>query len=274
MSIKPDNPEVRELAHLIEVIRKLRAECPWDREQTVASNSRHVIEEAYEVADAIAANDNTDIAEELGDLLVQSIFVAVIAEDESRFDLARVARAAAEKLIRRHPHIYADVKAHTVDQVLSNWDKIKADEKKSAGKDPGLGQTGRALPALMRAEKLGEKARRKGMDWADVREVLKKVREELDEAEAALAQGDDEAVASEIGDMMLALANAPRFVGHNAEETLRRACDKFVGRFEAVERLAASRNLELKRMTPADLEALWQEAKRLSGGKPLQRIIP
>ena len=108
----------------------------------------------------------------------------------------------------------------------------------------------------MRAEKLGEKARRKGMDWADMREVLKKVREELDEAEAALAQGDHEAVASEIGDMMLALANAPRFIGHNAEETLRRACDKFVGRFEAVERLASSRNLDLKQMSPADLEAL------------------
>jgi tetrapyrrole methylase family protein/MazG family protein len=114
----------------------------------------------------------------------------------------------------------------------------------------------------MRAEKLGEKARRKGMDWADVGEVLKKVREELNEAEAALANGDNDAVASEIGDMMLALANAPRFIGHNAEETLRRACDKFVGRFEAVERLASSRNLDLKSMSPSALESLWQEAKR------------
>ena len=195
---------------------------------------------------------------------MQSLFVAVIAEDESRFSLAKVARDAADKFIRRHPHIYGDVKADTVDQVLSNWDRIKADEKRDAGKDPGLGETGRGLPALMRAEKLGEKARRKGMDWQDVREVLKKVREELDEAEAALAEGDHDAVASEIGDMMLALANAPRFIGHNAEETLRRACDKFVGRFEAVERLASSRNLDLKQMSPADLEALWQEAKRQS----------
>jgi MazG family protein len=264
MSGYPDNLDLRELARLIEVVRKLRAECPWDREQTVASTSRHLIEEAYEVADAIAANDNADIAEELGDLFVQTLFVAVIAEDESRFSLAQVARDAADKFIRRHPHIYGDVKADTVDQVLSNWEKIKADEKKDAGKDPGLGETGRALPALMRAEKLGEKARRKGMDWADVREVLKKVREELDEADAALAQGDHEAVASEIGDMMLALANAPRFIGYNAEETLRRACDKFVGRFEAVERLASSRNLDLKQMSPADLESLWQEAKRSS----------
>ena len=262
MSSESDTPDLRELARLIEVVRKLRAQCPWDREQTVASTSRHIIEEAYEVADAIAANDNADIAEELGDLLYQSLFDAIMAEDESRFTLAQVARNAADKFMRRHPHIYGDVKADTVDQVLSNWEKIKADEKKDAGKDPGLAQTGRGLPALMRAEKLGEKARRKGMDWQDVGAVLKKVREELDEAEAALAQGDHDAVASEIGDMMLALANAPRFIGHNAEETLRRACDKFVGRFEAVERIAASRNLDLKQMSPSELESLWQEVKR------------
>jgi tetrapyrrole methylase family protein/MazG family protein len=259
-----DKPAERQIARLLEVVRKLRAECPWDREQTVATTSRHLIEEAYETADAIAANHNTEIAEELGDLIVQAIFVAVIAEDEARFSLEQVAHDAAEKLIRRHPHIYGDVKADTVEQVLSNWDRIKADEKKVAGKASGLGETGRGLPALMRAEKLGEKARLHGMDWADVREVLKKVREELEEAEAALGQGDLDAVAAELGDMMLALANAPRFIGHNAEETLRRACDKFVGRFEAVERLAAARKLDLKQMSPSDLESLWQEAKRLS----------
>jgi MazG family protein len=262
MSDQPSNGDLRALAQLLEVIRNLREKCPWDREQTVASTSRHVIEEAYEIADAIASGENADIAEELGDLISQALFVSVVGTDESRFTLEQVASAAAEKLIRRHPHIYADVKADSVEQVLSNWDQIKAQEKASGGKDSGLGQTGRALPALMRAEKLGEKARRKGMDWADIREVLKKVREELDEAEAALQLGDDKAVASELGDMMLALANAPRFIGHNAEETLRRACDKFVGRFEAVERLASSRNLDLKTMSPAEIEALWQEAKR------------
>ena len=264
MSDSHNGAELAELARLLEVVRRLRAECPWDKEQTVASTSRHVIEEAYETADAIAANDNADIAEDLGDLLVQALFVAVIAQDEARFDLARLAHDAADKLIRRHPHIYGDVKAPTVDEVLTNWDRIKADEKKDAGKDSGIAQTGRALPALMRAEKLGEKARRKGMDWADIGEVLKKVREELDEAEAALAQGDTEALASELGDMMLALANAPRFIGHNAEETLRRACDKFVGRFEAVEQLASSRKLDMKTMSPSDLDALWQEAKRFA----------
>lgn len=258
-----DNPAMAEIARLLEVVRKLRAECPWDREQTVASTGRHVIEEAYEVADAIASNDNADIAEELGDLLYQAFFVAVIAEDESRFSVAKLARDAADKFIRRHPHIYGDVKADTSEQVLSNWDKIKSEEKKDAGKDGGLAATGRGLPALMRAEKLGEKARRKGMDWRNIKDVLKKVREELDEAETALADGDQDAVASEIGDMMLALANAPRFIGHNAEETLRRACDKFIGRFEAVERLATSRGRDLRKLSPSKIEALWQEAKRL-----------
>lgn len=261
MSAKTDTPDLRELARLIEVVRELRSQCPWDREQTVASTSRHVIEEAYETADAIARGIDAEIADELGDMLTQALFVAVIAEDESRFKLAEVARGAAEKLIRRHPHIYADVKADTVEQVLTNWDRIKAEEKKDGG-ESSLRETGRALPALMRAEKLGEKARRRGMDWEDARAVLAKVREELEETEGALARGDNDAAAAEIGDMMLALANVPRFIGHNAEETLRRACDKFIARFEAVERLAKSRKLNLKKMSPDEIEALWQEAKR------------
>jgi MazG family protein len=261
MSFKTDTPDLRELARLLEIVRELRAKCPWDREQTVASTSRHVIEEAYETADAIARGIDGEIADELGDMLTQALFVAVIAEDESRFKLAEVARGAAEKLIRRHPHIYADVNADTVEQVLTNWDRIKAEEKKDGG-ESSVRETGRALPALMRAEKLGEKARRRGMDWEDARAVLAKVREELEETEAALARRESDAVAGEIGDMMLALANVPRFIGHNAEETLRRACDKFIARFEAVERLAASRQLDLKKMSPDEIEALWQEAKR------------
>jgi len=251
--------DLRELARLLEVVRKLRAECPWDREQNVATSARHLIEEAYEVADAIATNNNGDIAEELGDLIYQAFFIAVIAEDEARFSVEQVVREAADKFIRRHPHIYGDVKADTTDQVLSNWEQIKAEEKKGS---KGLASTGRALPALMRAEKLGEKARRKGMDWRNLKDVLKKVREELEEAETALADGDDAAVASELGDMMLALANAPRFIGHNAEETLRRACDKFIVRFDAVERLASSRGLDLRKLSPSKIEALWQEAKK------------
>lgn len=256
------DPGISEIERLLAIVRELRVKCPWDREQTVSSVGRDVIEEAYEAADAIAHGPAHDICEELGDVLVQVLFIGVMASEESRFSLADIARAAAEKLIRRHPHIYGDAKAETVDQVLSNWEKIKSQETEEKGKRSGLREVGRALPALMRAEKLGEKARLEGMDWADAREVLKKVREELDEAEADLERGDNHAAAGEIGDMMLALANVPRFIGHNAEETLRRACDKFVGRFEAVHELATQRGLDLKKLSPDKIEALWQEIKR------------
>jgi nucleoside triphosphate diphosphatase len=261
-SARIEEASAREFERLVAIIRELRVRCPWDREQTIASVAHHVIEEGYEVLDAIGRGTDDEIRDELGDLLVQIVFISVIAAERSRFSIAQVARGAAEKLIRRHPHVYGDVKADTVEQVLSNWEKIKREEKREAGMDEPFAEAGRALPALMRAEKLGVKARRAGMDWADAREVLKKVREELDEAEAALARGDPDAAASEIGDMMLAIANAPRFVGHNAEATLRGACDKFVARFEAVERLAASRGLDLRKLGPAEVEAIWQEAKR------------
>jgi MazG family protein len=251
-----------EFERLVAIIRELRVRCPWDREQTISSVAHHVVEEAYEVLDAIGRGGDDDLRDELGDLLVQVVFISVIAAEQSRFSIAEVARAAAQKLIRRHPHVYGDAKADTVEQVLSNWENIKREEKRAAGKDEPFADAGRALPALMRAEKLGIKARRAGMDWAGAREVLNKVREELDEAEAALARGDSDGAASEMGDMMLAIANAPRFIGHNAEATLRSACDKFVARFQAVERLASSRGLDLHRLSPAEVEALWNEAKR------------
>ena len=172
---------------------------------------------------------------------------------------------AADKLVRRHPHVYGEVKAETSAQVLLEWDKIKAQEKagKHRASTSSLADTGRALPALMRAEKLGEKARRLGMDWGDAREVLAKVREELEEAEHALERGDLAMLSEELGDLMLATANVPRFIGANPEEVLRRACDKFIARFSNVERIAMERGLDLKAMSPEQIESLWQEAKKL-----------
>jgi MazG family protein len=247
---------------LLAIVRELRVKCPWDREQKLTDTSRHLIEEAYETADAIGTGDGHEIAEELGDLIVQSLFIAVILGEESDHTIASILEAAASKLIRRHPHVYADVAASSVDTVRENWDRIKQDEARAKGKSLGLESTGRALPSLMRAEKLGEKARRRGMDWRDIGDVLAKVREELDEVEQALARNDQAAAADELGDLMLAMANAPRFIGRNAEETLRRAADKFVARFEAMEKLADSRGLSLKDVPPAQLDSLWQEIKR------------
>jgi MazG family protein len=257
-----DEAERDLFARLLATIRDLRQRCPWDREQKLADTSRHLIEEAYETADAIAAGDPDEIAEELGDLVVQALFSAAIAAEDGPHSVAAVLDHACRKLIRRHPHVYGDAQAETVEQVLDQWERTKRVEREQKHKASPLDEAGRGLPAQMRAEKLGESARRRGMDWADVGEVLAKVREELDEAEQALARGDRAALAEEIGDMMLALANVPRFIGRNAEETLRRSCDKFVERFGRVERLAASRGLDLKALSPSEVEALWQEAKR------------
>ena len=258
-----DTASVQAFAKLLAVVTELRARCPWDREQKLADTPRHLIEEAYEAGDAVARGSLSHVAEELGDVIAQCLFAGVILGEQSEFDIATVIQNAAEKLVRRHPHIYGDTRADTVDRVLENWERIKQGERES--KDPhgakSLAHVGRGLPATMRAEKLGEKARRAGMDWANVREVLAKAREELDEVERALDRGDTAGAVEELGDLMLAVANAPRFIGTDAERTLRAACDKFVARFDEVARIAASRGLDLKAMTPSEIDALWNEAK-------------
>jgi tetrapyrrole methylase family protein / MazG family protein len=250
-------------AKLLAVVTELRERCPWDREQKLGDTPRHLIEEAYEVADAVARGSDADTAEELGDVMAQCLFAGVILGEQSNLDFVTMLRDAADKLIRRHPHIYADTKADTVDRVLENWERIKQQERetRNPGAAKSLVQVARGLPSLMRAEKLGEKARRAGMDWASIREVLAKAREELDEVEHALSRGDNDAAAEELGDLMLAIANAPRFIGKDAELTLRAACDKFVARFDEVARLAASRGLDLKSMAPGEIDALWNQAK-------------
>ncbi|MGH7926094.1 MAG: nucleoside triphosphate pyrophosphohydrolase [Candidatus Binatus sp.] len=258
-----DDTAADAFAKLLAVVTELRARCPWDREQKLADTPRHLIEEAYEAADAIARGNLSHAAEELGDVVAQFLFAGVILAEQSEFDIATVLQKAADKLIRRHPHIYADTRAETVERVLENWERIKQQERES--KDPdgakSLAHVGRGLPATMRAEKLGEKARRAGMDWANIREVLAKAREEIEEVEHALDRNDTADAAEELGDLMLAVANAPRFIGKDAEQTLRGACDKFVARFDEVARIAASRGIDLKVMTPAEIDALWNEAK-------------
>jgi MazG family protein len=278
----PDNDDrasaAAEFAKLLAIVAELRTRCPWDRDQKLTDTPRHLIEEAYEVADAVARGDASEIADELGDLIAQSLFVATILGEESQLDMAAVLKGASEKLIRRHPHIYAGTRADTVEQVLENWDQIKQREREDKDRrksqpvgvksiaEKSIGEVGRALPALMRAEKLGAKARRAGMDWAGVREVLAKAREEIAEVEHALDRGDTDGAAEEIGDLMLAIANAPRFIARDAEQTLRAACDKFVTRFDQVARLAAARGLDLKVMPPEAIEALWDEAKQMTRG--------
>lgn len=258
-----DTNPAQAFAKLLAVVTELRERCPWDREQKLGDTPRHLIEEAYEVADAIEHGNLSHAAEELGDVLAQCLFAGVILAEQSKFDIATVVQNAAEKLIRRHPHIYSDIRAETVERVLENWETIKQQERESKNDDAAksLAHVGRGLPSMMRAEKLGEKARRAGMDWANIREVLAKAREEIDEVEDALDRNDTAHAAEELGDLMLAIANAPRFINHNAEQTLRAACDKFVARFDQVAQIAASRGLDLKRMTGLQIDALWNEVK-------------
>jgi ATP diphosphatase len=256
------SPEIVQLVRLLGIVRELRERCPWDREQTLADAAKYVIEEAYEAADAIARGDPAAIADELGDLLAQVLFGAVMAEQEGRFSVAVLAQWAGDKLVRRHPHVYAGGKAETPAEVVAKWNQIKSEEREAKGARSTLDGIARALPALMRAQKLGARAREAGMDWGDIHEVLAQVREEMDELEGALASGDCEAAAHELGDMLLALANAPRFIGHDAEATLQQACEKFIRRFEGVESIASARGLDLTKMTATELESLWQEAKR------------
>jgi MazG family protein len=254
--------DLSQLARLLDVIHDLRRKCPWDRAQRLADVPKYLIEEAYEAADAIARPGMHAIADELGDLLAQVLFAAVIAEEEGLFPVVAMAQRAADKLVRRHPHVYGDIKAETPAEVVASWNQIKREERRAEGFQSALDGITRGLPALMRAQKLGDRARDAGMDWADIHEVLAKVREEMDELEGALAADDHQAAADELGDMLLALANAPRFIGHDAEETLSRACEKFIYRFKGVERIAAKRGLNLGQMTANELESLWQEAKR------------
>jgi MazG family protein len=251
-----------EFLALLEVVRELRQRCPWDREQTLAASSRHLLEEAYEAADAIEHGGDREIDDELGDLLVQVLFAANIAEEQRSLNVAAMLRRAREKLVRRHPHVYGGAAAESSAAVVQNWDKLKQQERAAAGATSALDGVARALPALTRAQKLGERARGAGMDWPEASTVLDKVGEEIGEARAALARGDRGQAAEEMGDALLALANAPRFVGHDAETTLRSACDKFIERFKEVERVAAGRKLDPKRLDPRQIESLWQEAKR------------
>jgi nucleoside triphosphate diphosphatase len=254
-----------EFLALLEVVRELRQRCPWDREQTLETSARYLLEEAYEAVDAIERGGDHELTDELGDVLVQVLFAANIAQERQMLGVAAILRHAREKLVRRHPHVYAGASAGSSAEVVRNWDKIKRQEAEPGSAASAVDGVARATPALLRAQKLGERARGAGMDWDGANAVLDKVSEELAEARAALAGGDRGGAADELGDAMLALANAPRFLGQDAEATLRRACDKFIERFKAMERIAAECKVNIAELNPNEIEALWQQAKRAVG---------
>ena len=272
----------RDLARLLEIMAALRTPgtgCPWDLEQDFATIAPYTIEEAYEVADAIARGDLHDLREELGDLLLQVVFHARMAQEQGAFEFADVVQTLTEKLIRRHPHVFGETRGLSTEAVEGLWERIKTQERvqKALAKNPNgssdkapdmdpacegaLAGVPVALPALTRALKLQEKASRVGFDWNDPLAVLAKIREEADEIEAELAAGNNAAATAEVGDLLFAVVNMARHLAADPEAALRAANRKFERRFAAIERALAGRGKTPLEATLAEMDQLWNEAK-------------
>jgi tetrapyrrole methylase family protein / MazG family protein len=257
------------IARLLGIMDKLRdpGGCPWDREQTLRSLTPYLLEEAHEVIEAIEAGDAAHHREELGDLLFQVVFQSRIAREEGKFDFASVCDTIAEKLTRRHPHVFGDVSVSGSREVVKNWERIKADERKAKGEKPrsDIGGVPAALPALVRAERITEKASAVGFDWPDVKGVLAKVREELSELEEAMSQGSDggdrQHVVHELGDLFFALANLGRFLKVHPEEALRAAVRRFEARFHHIEDRLREAGRTPRESTLEEMDRYWNEAK-------------
>jgi MazG family protein len=252
----------RGFSRLVEIMQILRAPggCPWDREQNFDTIKPYLLEETYEVMDAIDARDFDGLAEELGDLMLQSVFFAQMAAEEGRFDITDSLDAINSKLVRRHPHVFADGEAKTADDVTRRWDEIKATEKpKPKGLLAGVP---RSLPALVEAQQIAKRAAGAGFDWENVEQVLDKLREELAELDAARAGSNPDALEDEVGDLLFVIVNIARFLKVDPEQALRRTNAKFRRRFSHVEEGVESQGKTLREAGIEEMERLWQEAKK------------
>jgi tetrapyrrole methylase family protein/MazG family protein len=248
-------------AELVEIVRRLRAPggCPWDREQSHDTLKPFLVEEAYELLDAIDRRRNEELREELGDVLLQIMLHAQIGAEEEAFDIADVVSGLSRKLVGRHPHVFGETAVSGAGEVLVNWEKIKKGEKAGRGLFDGLPAS---LPALQKAARMGEKAGRVGFDWPDAAGVRTKVAEELREVDEAVAAGDFDAVERELGDLLFAAAQWARHLGQQPEEALRKGCSRFASRFAEMEKTVRRDGRELSELDPDALEAAWQEVKR------------
>lgn len=248
---------------LVEIMKILRAPggCPWDAEQTHESIKKNLIEETYEVIEAINKDDKELLCEELGDLLMQVVFHAQMEAEAGAFDFDTVSDGVCKKLIERHPHVFGDVSISGVDDVLTNWDAIKRKTKKQKTTTQSMLSVPRELPALMRAAKLQKKAADVGFDWNEVSGALDKLEEEIAELRQAISNNDGENMAEELGDILFSAVNVSRFIKTDAEEALTAASDKFLSRFTKVEELANERGIDMKAVGIDELDRLWDEAK-------------
>jgi nucleoside triphosphate diphosphatase len=274
------SPDISRLIEIMAALRTPVTGCPWDLEQNFATIAPYTIEEAYEVVDAITRGDLDDLREELGDLLLQVVFHARMAEEQNAFAFGDVVEAITRKMIRRHPHVFADKDGNlTPGHVKGVWDQIKAEEKaERAARRPPEEVTPKSLlssvkagqPALTRAMELQRKASTVGFDWNDPRAVLAKIREEADEIESALDRNDADELAAETGDLLFALVNLARHVGADPETALRSTNAKFERRFGYIERALAARGGTLEDATLEEMDALWNEAK----GAEHSHVVP
>ena len=250
---------------LVSIMRLLREPggCPWDAEQTHESIKKNLIEETYEVIEAINKKDSVLLCEELGDLLMQVVFHAQMEAELGSFNIGNVTDGVCKKLIERHPHVFGDIKVRSSDEVLTNWDSIKRKSKGQKSSGEAMQSVPRELPALMRATKIQKKAASCGFDWQEIDGALDKLREEIDELSAAISKQDSANAFEELGDVLFSAVNVSRFLRCDAEEALTAANDKFMSRFISVEQLAKEKGVELNMLSLEELDKLWDTAKAL-----------
>ncbi|MCX6347968.1 MAG: nucleoside triphosphate pyrophosphohydrolase [Candidatus Aureabacteria bacterium] len=255
------NPGLQEIARLLKVIDRLQGPggCPWDRAQTVRSLHPQLLEETYEVLAAINSLDETNLAEELGDLLFQILMVCRIAEKKAGIALSEIARGIEEKIVRRHPHVFGRVRVTGVDDVVRNWEKIKAIEKNRPRDGSIYHDTWKHLPALRRAQKVQGKARQAGFDWRELAELTAKIREELGEVEEEIRRGDAKRLEEEIGDLLFAITSLSRYFQFDAELALQRMVGRWVKRFQRMERLLKAEGIPLNKGSIDAMERIWGE---------------
>lgn len=249
---------VKEFAEFVEIVRRLRIECPWDRIQTHLSLRRCLLEETYEVLEAIDSGNKTELRKELGDLLLQVVFHANIGEEENQFTLSEVIKGESKKLIDRHPHVFGEVNVSGAEEVKRNWEHLK----KKEGRKSVIEGIPEELPALLKAYRIQEKASKVGFDWNDSEPAFAKILEELNELKANVESGRDEKdIEDELGDLLFSIVNYSRFLKLNPEDALRRTIRKFKDRFSKIEKFAEDNGKVLEEMTLEEMDEIWNRAK-------------
>ena len=249
---------MKEFNEFVDIVKRLRKECPWDREQTHESLRRCLLEETYEVLDAIDNSDMDELRKELGDVLLQVVFHSVMAEEKNIFNIEDVISQEMEKLIYRHPHVFGDIKVKGKEEVLTNWESLKMKE----GREYVLDGIPKELPALFKAYRVQEKVAKVGFDWKDQKPVYDKILEEISELKEAIDSDIAEDIEMEFGDVLFAIVNFARFIHINPEDALRKTIDKFSRRFRKIEDFAKENNYELTNMTLDEMDKIWEEAKK------------